>query len=63
MALTDIDFQEGEGQDFIASIALGALGTPSDILVDAGASQYPVLEAPQIVDQGGGGGDIFIIND
>lgn len=61
MALTDIDFQEGEGQDFIVELALGALGTPADIVIEETGSQYPVLEAPLIT--GGGGGDIFIIND
>lgn len=59
MALTDIDFQEGEGQDFIVELALGALGTPSDVLVEEGSDRYPVLEAPGVASEG----DIFIIND
>ncbi len=63
MALTDINFQEGEAQDLTASIALGTLNAPADIVIESSCSQFPVLEAPEIVDQGGGGGDIFIIND
>ncbi len=58
MALTDINFNEGEGQDFIVELALGGLGTPDDILVEAGASQFPVNEI-----EGQTGGDIFILND
>jgi hypothetical protein len=61
MALTDIDFQEGEGQDFIVELALGVLGTPADILTESAESQYPVLEAPLVT--GGGGDEIFILND
>lgn len=60
MALTDIDFQEGEGQDFIVELALGALGTPSDILIEEGSIGYPVNEVPLVT---GGGDEIFIIND
>ncbi len=60
MALTDIDFNEGEGQDFIVELATGTLGTPGDILVEAGSDAYLLLETPA----GQGGGDeIFIIND
>lgn len=62
MALTDIDFQEGEGQDFLLELALGALGTPADIVVESESDAYLLNEIPEVV--GGGGGDnIFIIND
>lgn len=59
MALKDIDFSQGEGQDFLVELPGGTLHTPKDILIDA-SSQYAVLEAPLV---SGGGGDIFIIND
>lgn len=62
MALTDIDFQEGEGQDFIVELPVGTLNAPVDILIETESAGYPVLEAPEIVDQGGGG-NVFIIND
>lgn len=62
MALTDINFNPGEGQDFIVELALGSLGTPADILTESSASQFPVLETP-LITGGGGGGDVFIIND
>lgn len=62
MALTDIDFQEGEGQDFIVERPVGVLNAPDDILIEESCISYPVNEIPQVV--GGGGGDnIFIIND
>lgn len=61
MALTDIDFQEGEGQDFIVEFALGTLGTPVDIVTEESGGQYPVLEVPLVT--GGGGDEIFILND
>lgn len=63
MALTDIDFSEGEGQDFIVEIVAGTLGTPSDILVETDSDRYPVLETPEIIGGGGGGDEIFILND
>lgn len=61
MALTDIDFQEGEGQDFLVELPLGVLGTPLDILVEAQSDGFLVNEVPAVV--GGGGDNIFIIND
>ncbi len=62
MALTDINFNEGEGQDFIVERPTGTLGTPVDILLTANADDYPVLET-EPVGGGGGGDEIFIIND
>lgn len=62
MALTDINFNEREGQDFILERPVGTLNDPLDILVETDSGAYPVLEAPAVV--GGGGGDeIFILND
>lgn len=63
MALTDIHFQEGDRQDFLLEVPAGILGTPTDILVEGGSNRYLVLEAPLIVDQGGGGGNIFIMSE
>jgi hypothetical protein len=34
MALTDINFQEAEGQDFVVEIVVGTLNVPNDILVE-----------------------------
>lgn len=60
MALTDIDFSEGEGQDFIVELPSGTLETPSDILVESESDAYVLLETPE----GAGGGDeIFILSD
>lgn len=61
MALTDIDFNEGEGQDFIVELPVGTLGVPLDILIETGSAGYPVLETPLVT--GGGGDEIFILND
>ncbi len=58
MALTDINFQEGEGQDFITEFpSVGYVGAMSDIVVESNGSQYPVLEIPA------GGGNIFIMSE
>jgi hypothetical protein len=62
MALADINFQEGEGMDFIAEINTGASAVPTDILIEDSGSQYLLLEAPLIV-AGGGGGNIFIMSE
>lgn len=60
MALTDIDFSEGEGQDFIVEIPAGTLGTPADLLVEAGSDGFLLLETPEAT---GGGDEIFILSD
>lgn len=44
MALTDINFQQGEGQDFILERPAGTLYAPVDILVEADGTQYMVME-------------------
>lgn len=61
MALTDINLQEGEGQDFILERPVGTLNAPADILIEASGESYPANEIPEVV--GGGGDNIFIIND
>lgn len=60
MALTDIDFNEGEGQDFLLELPTGTLNAPVDILCEPMGSQFLVLET-----EGSAAttGDIFIIND
>lgn len=60
MALTDINFQEGEGQDFIFTRPVGVLYAPQDILVEADGSMYPVEELVLVASSGG---NIFILND
>jgi len=63
MALTDVNFQEGEGQDFILEIPTAVYtGVVSDILVEPNSTQYLLLEMPEIV-AGGGGGNIFIMSE
>lgn len=57
MALTDVNFQEGEGQDFILEVPIAVyVGSVTDILVESGGSQYPVNEIPQP-------GRIFVISE
>ncbi len=62
MALTDINFQEGESQDFILERPVGTLFAPIDILIEDSGSQYLVLETP-LITPGGGGGNIFIMSE
>ncbi len=57
MALDDINFQEGEGQDFIVEIPLGLLNAPLDILAETDGNLF-VLETPEVT---GGGDEIFIM--
>lgn len=62
MALTDINFQEGEGQDFVVEVPTAAYaGTLTDIAVESGGSQYLLVETPLVT--GGAGGNIFILQD
>lgn len=63
MALTDVNFQEGEGMDFIAEIPAGTSNPPEDIMMESSGSQYLLMETPLIVNQGGGGGNIFIMSE
>lgn len=59
MALTDVNFQEGEGQDFLLELPTATYsGTLSDVVVEAGGTQYPVAEIPAA-----GGSRIFVISE
>lgn len=61
MALTDINFQEGEGQDFITELPNAVYtGELNDALVEHGGSQYLLSEIPGVE---GGGGNIFIMSE
>ncbi len=59
MALTDIDFSEGDKQGFLVEVDLGTLSSPVDVLSEPGSVMYPLVE----VDGATSEGDIFIIND
>ncbi len=56
MALSDICFQEQEGQAFLLEIPEGTLNAPADILVEESGGQFPVLETER-------GSDIFIMSE
>ncbi len=61
MALEDVNFQEGEGQDFILEIPSAVyVGSLNDILTETSSTQFPVLEAPEVT---GGGSNIFIMSE
>lgn len=60
MALTDINFQEGEGQDFVVELPTGTLNSPTDILTESEGGQFMLLETPEITS---GGGSIFIMSE
>jgi hypothetical protein len=62
MAVTDIYFQEREGQDFIVEIPQGTSHAPKDILMETNGSQYLIAELPAKAGAGDEG-VIFIIND
>jgi hypothetical protein len=61
MAITDIDFSEGDIQDFLVEIPLGSLNAPVDIMGESASDRYLVTEIA--LPSGSGDGDIFIIND
>ncbi|MEN9921611.1 MAG: hypothetical protein RLZZ517_589 [Candidatus Parcubacteria bacterium] len=62
MALTDINFQEGEGQDFINEIPSTIYtGSLSDINIETNSSQYFVSEIPEVTSSSGG--NIFIMSE
>ncbi len=62
MALTDINFQEYEGQDFILELPVVVYsGSVSDFLSETDSGQFPDLETPLIT--GGGGNNIFIMSE
>ena len=59
MALTDVNFQEGEGQDYIVELpSVSYVGSLADVVVEAGGTQYPVAEIPAA-----GGSRIFVISE
>lgn len=56
MALTDVNFQGGEVQDFLLELPTASYsGSVNDISVEASGSQFLLLEA--------GGTDIFIMSE
>lgn len=60
MALDDINFQEGEGQDFIVEVPTAVYsGALSDINVEANGSQVLLSEIPAVA----GGSNIFVMSD
>jgi len=60
MALTDINFQEGDRMDFISEIPADTLHAPLDILIENSGTQYLLLETPLVT---GGAGSIFIMSE
>lgn len=61
MALTDVNFQEGEKQDYILELpTVVHAGSFADILIESSGGQYPVLEAPLITNSGS---NIFIMSE
>lgn len=59
MALTDVNFSEGEGQDFLVEIPAAVHnGSVADVVYPSDA-QYLVNEIPAQE----GGGDVFIITE
>lgn len=62
MALLDINFQEGEGQDFILEIPTHVhTGAITDFLIESDGTQFLLLETPLVT--GGGGSNIFIMSE
>jgi hypothetical protein len=61
MALTDVHFQEGEGQDFILELPSAAyVGSLEDILIEPAGSQFSVMEIPEVIATGS---NIFIMSE
>ncbi len=59
MAVTDIDFSEGEAQDFLVEVVPGTLNAPTDILIETSGESYPVQE----ISGSSEGDSIFIMVD
>jgi hypothetical protein len=55
--LTDINFQEGEIQDFILEVPTGVLYAPLDIVFEGSGGQSFILETSLA------GGNIFIMSE
>ncbi len=60
MALTDINFQPAEQQNFIIEIPTGILNAPVDIMFEPSSTQYLVMELTIL---SAGGGNIFIMSE
>lgn len=61
MALADVHFQEGEGQDFLLELpSVSYTGELLDIASETSSGQFLVLETPLITN---GGGNIFIMSE
>lgn len=61
MALTDINFQEGEGQDFVVEFPTASfVGVVDDVLIESNGNQYLVLETPEAAPSGG---NVFIMSE
>lgn len=59
MALTDVNFSEGEKQDFLVEVPSAVyVGTITDALFESSSTQYPVNEIPEQE-----GGNVFIISE
>lgn len=60
MAYTDINFQEGEGQDFVLNLPVVVhSGVLFDELTESSSSQFPDLETTLVAS----GGNIFIMSE
>jgi hypothetical protein len=60
MALTDINFQEGEGQDFLVEFpSVAYSGSVEDIAIEPEAPEAFLFEIPEK----SGGGNIFIMSE
>jgi hypothetical protein len=55
--LTDINFQEGEIQDFIVEVPTGILNAPGDIVFEESGGQAFIMEVTLT------GGNIFIMSE
>lgn len=63
MASLDILAQPGDSQDFIVEIPAGnASYVPNDILLQSNGALL-CSEVPAVVNEGGGGGNIFIMSE
>lgn len=61
MALSDINFNQGEGQDFIVEVPTATYtGSLNDVALEPSGGQFLLCEIPQVQ---GGGNTIFIIDD
>lgn len=61
MALYDVNFNEGDGQDFILEVPNNIYtGNFTDILIEDGGSEFLLSEIPGVE---GGGGNIFIMSE